>query len=166
MKLQLTFLKHIKALSILLIIVIISSSILFYLRLNIRSIIYVFIPFTIVLILPTIYIHLNYYNIGKGHIYELKEDGITVTENEKFVTYSKENFKTLEFYMSGTRFAGLALRNFPFEDYYYAKIIMNNEQEIIISCLFSKNIDQILTSFYKEVPVIKIKDFYPTIQDK
>jgi hypothetical protein len=166
MKLQLTFLKHIKALSILLIILIVSSSILLYLGLNIRSIIYILIPFTIVLILPTIYIHLNYYTIGRRHIYELKEDGIIVTENEKSVIYSRENFKTLDFYMSGTRFAGLALRNFPFEDYYYAKIIMNNEQEIIISCLFSKKIDKILTSLYKEVPVNKIKDFYPTIQDK
>lgn len=163
MKLQLTFLKHIKALSILLIILLISSLILFYLRLNIRSILYIYISFTIVLILPTIYIHLNYYSFGKGHIYELKEDGITVTDNGNFFVFSKENFTTIEFYMSGTKFAGLSLRNFPFEDYYYAKIIMNNKQEIIISCLFSKKIDKILTSLYNEVPVIKIKDFYPTI---
>ena len=65
--------------------------------------------------------------------------------------------------MSGTRLAGLAIRNLPFEDYYYAKIIMNDNSEIIITSLFSHKIDEILSSFYKKTQLIKIKDFYPII---
>ncbi|MHC0443019.1 hypothetical protein [Flavobacterium sp. 3-210] len=163
MKLELTFFKHVKALSTLLIIVILINFVMIYFKLDIKSITYINIPILIVFVLPTIYIHQNYYNEGKGCVYELNEEHISFTSNDQLVIYNKGDFKTINFYMSGTKCAGLALRNFPFEDYFYAKIIMNNDQEVIISCLFSKNIDKILTSLYKDVPTTKIKDFYPII---
>ena len=69
----------------------------------------------------------------------------------------------VKLYMSGTRLAGMSLRNFPFENYYYAKIVIEDNTEIIINCLFSQKIDKILQSYYSEVPTFKIKDFYPII---
>jgi hypothetical protein len=166
MELKITFFKHLKALSILLIILFISSSIILYLGLNIKSVAFIFISFFIILVLPTVYIHLNYFNEGKGYTYEINENEISVSKDGHHLIFNKENFKIIEYYMSGTKLSGQAIRNFPFEGYFYAKIIMNDGNEVVLSCLFSMEIDKILTSYYKDIPITKIKDFYPLIQDK
>ncbi|AYN03974.1 hypothetical protein [Flavobacterium sp. 140616W15] len=163
MKLELTFLKHVKASLLLIMIFLVIIFIIYYIGLNAKNSLYIILPMFILLILPTLYVHLNYYNEGKGFVYELNKDEIKVINDNGVIIFHKENFKKIEIYMSGTRLAGLVIRNFPFEDYYYAKIIMNDGKEIIISCLFSKKIDKILPSLYGEIPLVKIKDFYPII---
>lgn len=163
MKLELTFFKQLKALLFLIIIFFAISLMAFYIGFNTKNGFYVIIALYAILILPTLYVHLNYYNAGKGSMYDLNKDEIRVVKNGDEIVFYKENFKMIEFYMSGTKLAGLVIRNFPFENYYYAKIIMNDNTEIIISCLFSDAIDKILPSFYTDIPVVKIKDFYPLI---
>ena len=165
MKLELTFFKHVKASLFLIIIFLGISFIVYYVGFNAKFFFYIMIPLFVILILPTLYVHLNYYNEGKHCIYELNKDGIKVIKDDSVTVFYKENFKAIEVYMSGTRLAGLTIRNFPFEDYYYAKIIMNDNNKIIISCLFSNKIDTILPSFYSDIPIVKIKDFYPLIQN-
>lgn len=165
MKLELTFFKHVKASLHLIIILIPISLIVYYIGLNVKNSLYVIIPLFFTLMLPTLYLHLNYYNESKGYIYELNKDEIKVIEKGSEIIFHKEDFKVIEFYMSGAKLAGLVMRNFPFESYYYAKIIMNDKKEIIIPFLFSNEIDKILTSFYNDVPVIKVKDFYPLIKN-
>ena len=107
-------------------------------------------------------LHLNYYNNCKECVFELNKNEIKVLKNGETFVFCQENFKSIEFYMSGTRLAGLAIRNLLFEDY-YAKIIMNDNNEIIITSLFSHKIDEILSSFYEKTQLIKTKDFYPII---
>lgn len=128
--------------------------------------IYVIIPLFIVLVLPTAYIHYNYYKYGRNYSYELNERGIVQSKNSKSVTFDRGNFKEIKLYMSGTRLIGSAIKNFPFEDYYYAKITTMEGEEILITCLFSKKIDELLVSHYSEVPLTKKKYFYPLIQNK
>ena len=162
-KLELTFYKHLKASFILIIIFLAIIFIAYYVGFNNVKSYKIIIPLFVICILPTLYVHLNYYNIGKNHVYELNKDEIKVIKDNIKVVFRKEDFKEIIIYMSGTRMAGLALRNFPFENYYYTKIVMHDKQEIIISSLFSNNIDTILTSLYNEIPVIKTKSFYPLI---
>jgi hypothetical protein len=128
--------------------------------------IYVIIPMFIVLVLPTAYIHYDYYIHGRNYSYEINDRGIIQFKNDKFVTFDRANFKEIKLYMSGTRLIGSGVKNFPFEDYYYAKITTIEGDEILISCLFSKKIDELLVSLYSEVPVTKNKYFYPLIQNK
>lgn len=165
MKLELTFLKQIKASIFLIIIFLVISFIAYYIGLNTKNSFYIVIALYVILIVPTLYVHLNYYNEGKGCVYELNKDEIKVIKGGDILVFYKEDIKTIELHMSGTRLSGLVIRNFPFENYYYAKIIMNDNTKIIISCLFSDEIDKILPSFYSEIPIIKIKDFYPLISE-
>lgn len=128
--------------------------------------VYVIIPMFIVLVLPTAYIHYDYYNHGRNYNYDINDKGIIQFKKDKSVKYDRANFKEIKLYMSGTRLIGSVVKNFPFEDYYYAKIITFEGEEIIISCLFSKKIDKLLLSLYSEVPLTKMKCFYPLIQTK
>lgn len=164
MKLEFTLYKHLKALFILIIIFLAIIFVAYYLGLNNVNSYKVIIPVIFIMIFPTLYVHLNYYNEGKNHVYELSKDEIRVVKDNRVVIFRKDDFKEIKIYMSGTRLAGLALRNFPFENYYYAKIVMCDKQEIIISCLFSNNIDEILFSLYGDIPITKIKNFYPLIE--
>lgn len=163
MKLELTFFKQLKALLVLIIIFFVISFISFYIGFNTRNGFYVIVLLYVILIVPTLYVHINYYNAGKNCIFDLNKDEIRVVKNGDEMVFYKEDFKVIEFYMSGTKLAGLVIRNFPFENYYYAKIIMNDNSKIEISCLFSDEIDKILPSFYPDIPLVKIKDFYPLI---
>ncbi len=163
MKLELTFYKQLKALFTSIIMFLAIIFIAYYVGFNDKNTYKIIIPLIVILILPTLYLHINYYNKCKNYVYILNEDEIKVIKNNREVDYRKENFKEIKIYMSGTRMAGLALRNFPFENYYYTKIVMHDKHEIIIPCLFSNNIDRILVSLYNEIPVIKIKSFYPNI---
>lgn len=164
MKLEFTLYKHLKASFILIIVFLAIIFVAYYLGLNDVNTYKIIVPIIIIIILPTLYVHLNYYYEGKNHVYELSKNEIRVIEDGRVVVFRKEDFKEIKIYMSGTRLAGLALRNFPFESYYYAKIVMYDKQEIKISCLFSNNIDEILFSLYGDIPIIKIKDFYPLIE--
>lgn len=163
MKLELTFYKHLKASFILIIIFLAIIFIAYYVGFNDVNSYKIIIPLIVICILPTLCVHFNHYNVSKNHAYELNKDEIKVIKDNIKVVFRKEDFKEIKIYMSGTRMAGSALRNFPFESYYYTKIVMHDKHEIIISCLFSNNIDTILTSLYNEIPVIKIKSFYPLI---
>jgi hypothetical protein len=164
MKLELTLFKHLKAAFYLIIYFIIGCFLVFYfINSDAPNGLYIVIPAFMILILPTFYLHLNYYNKCKECVFELNKNEIKVLKKGETLVFYQENFKSIEFYMSGTRLAGLAIRNLPFEDYYYAKIIMNDNSEIIITSLFSHKIDEILSSFYKKTQLIKIKDFYPII---
>ena len=127
---------------------------------------YVIIPMLIVLVLPTAYIHYDYYSHGRNYSYEINDRGIIQFKKDKVVAFDRANFKEIKLYMSGTRLIGSAVKNFPFEDYYYAKITTIEGEEILISCLFSKKIDELLASLYSEVPVTKNKYFYPLIQNE
>ena len=133
---------------------------------DINIFLYVIIPMFIVLVLPTAYIHYDYYNHGRNYSYEINDRGIIQFKNDKFVTFDRANFKEIKLYMSGTRLIGSAVKNFPFEDYYYAKIITVKGEELLISCLFHKKIDDLLESLYREVPLTKEKRFYPSIQNQ
>ena len=163
MKLRMTFFGHIRA-SLFIIIMFLGLIFLtYYIHSNTGKSFLIFAALFLILIFPTLYLHLNYYNAGKNYEYDLNENSITVIKDNAKMVFYKQNFKTIEFHMSGTRMAGVGVRNFPFENYYYAKIVMNNDDEIIISCLFSKKIDQILTSLYNDVPIINVKEFYPLV---
>ncbi len=164
MKLSITFFNQVKT-SLLLIITSITSLAMFtFLEINTKkSLLIIEIPFFVIFILPSVYMHLNYYFQGNDIEYELDNQRIKIIKDKVEIIYTKDAFKEIKLYMSGTRLAGMSLRNFPFENYYYAKIVIEDNTEIIITCLFSQKIDKILESYYSEVPTLKIKDFYPII---
>ena len=128
--------------------------------------IYVIVPMFIALVLPTAYIHYEYYTHGRHYSYEIDYRGIIQFKNIEIVTFDRANFKEIKLYMSGTRLIGSAIKNFPFEDYYYAKIITVKGKELLITCLFYKKLDGLLESLYEEVPLTKEKRFYPSIQNQ
>jgi hypothetical protein len=123
----------------------------------------VIIPMFIILVLPTAYIHYNYLEHGNNYSYEINENGIIQYKGDNIIIFDRANFIEIKLFMSGTRLVGSALKKFPFEDYFYAKITTTKGEEILISCLFNKKIDELLISLYSEVPLLKIKNYYPVI---
>ncbi|OYX27694.1 MAG: hypothetical protein B7Z06_03725 [Flavobacteriales bacterium 32-35-8] len=63
--------------------------------------------------------------------------------------------------MNGSKDSGF--RNFSFESYYYCKLELIDNDNIVITCLHSNKIDKILTDNFKEVEIIKVKTFFPII---
>ena len=68
----------------------------YYAEFNTKSFLYFVIPLFVILILPTLYIHLNYYNIGKDFIFELDKEKIKVIKEGYETIFYKENFKVIE----------------------------------------------------------------------
>lgn len=79
MKLELTLFKHLKAAFYLIIYFIIGCFLVFYfINSDAPNGLYIVIPAFMILILPTFYLHLNYYNKCKECVFELNKNEIKV----------------------------------------------------------------------------------------
>jgi hypothetical protein len=63
--------------------------------------------------------------------------------------------------MTAGHFAGLS-KSFH-DNYFFCTIIQHNDEEIIISSLYSSRLDQILKEQFRDVPTTVVKDFFPTL---
>lgn len=165
MLLKITFWKQIKSLTTLLFLTSLYVGFLIYAEIPLekKSILIFFIPYLIIFIIPVAIIHLNYYINGRGIIYKIDESGITKIADNKEEFIPITDIKEITFFMMPNRLLDSAVRSFPFENYYYVKILTTDKKNIFISCLFSTKIDKIFVENFKELNIKKLKVIYPLI---
>lgn len=163
MILKINFLNQIKMLSSSIFVFLALIVFLLYSKTNEEMSLYIISACFLLFGLPVLIIHYNYYKRNKSIVFTITEDGITEQKAGIEIEYKATHFKEIELIMTGIRMSGIAFGNFIFEEYYYGKIHLKNGSEIVISCLYAKNIDKILISKFKNVPVKYTTNFYPLI---
>lgn len=119
--------------------------------------------YSLIFILPTIIIHYNYYRFSSGRMYTFELDYIKIDFGNDVLILSKKDIKEINFYMTPNRIKKSGLINFPFERYYYGEIKTAKQGSVIITCLFSSKIDDILIETYKDILISKSERFFPYI---
>lgn len=165
MNLKMTFYTQIKALLRLFFVICFFILLFIYLDLvqDLKFYLYVILPLILIFVAPVLIIHINYYLESRKVSYEIYKEKIYIIVKDKKLTYHIGEIKEIIFYMTANKLKDSASSNFLYDYYYYAKIIFFNNDETIITCLHSDNIDQILRDNLNDVDIVKIKTFYPII---
>lgn len=109
------------------------------------------IAFYLILLLPTLYLHIEYYKKNKDNIFIINSlekniiiDGIKI---------NFESIKSIEYYMPRNWHLDFTGRMYPTEDYHFAKIRMFNRNDFIFTSLLSFSVEKTL----KEITGPKIE---------
>jgi len=118
--------------------------------------------------IPTIYIHINYYEFVKNQIVFLEDTLIRIQsiDNGSVSIIPLESIKIVNLYMSGTKIAKMGSQNFMFENYFYFEIISTDDKRFIINSLYNNDIDDIFKKKYPSIKIETINAFYPLITDE
>lgn len=167
MKIKITFWNQIKALFDLIFISCLYFGFWFYNleNFNLKFFICIGLPFILIFVVPVLIIHLNYYLITTHIGYEINEEGLIVFENNKIIKYNIKDINRVIIFMTPNKLKYSAVRSLPFENYYYIKLQLINGKDLIITCLHSRKIDKIVEDHFKEIEIVKIKRFFPSIKD-
>lgn len=93
--------------------------------------------------IPAIYLHIEYYIINKGEEIEIDHNEIVIRKDGETRKHNCNDISKIIVYKS----ASLDKRGIPFtaiESYYYARLITKSGDEIIITCLLTPKLDEIL----------------------
>lgn len=123
----------------------------------------VIVPYCLIFIAPVVGIHINYYIKSRNTTFIILENSLTIQRLNKSKIYYTTEIKNIIFFMSGTRLSNSSVGYFPFENYYYCVFTMYNNDQVIISSLFSEDIDTIISNRYQNVKIQKLSRFYPLI---
>jgi len=118
--------------------------------------------------IPTIYIHINYYDYVKNQVVFLEDTLIKIQSIDSGTVsiLSIENIKTVNLHMSGTKIAKMASQNFMFENYFYFEIISTDNKRFIINSLYNDDIDDVFRKKYPSIKIETINAYYPLITDE
>jgi hypothetical protein len=100
------------------------------------------LAFSSIFILPSFYLHGEYWIANYGQIVEIANQSLTITKKGVSKSYSFSEMEKVILYKS----ASLDKRGIPFspmEYYNYARIILKSGEEIILTCLLSPKVDKI-----------------------
>lgn len=117
--------------------------------------------FFVIYFLPTIVVHSRYHIENCGKIYEISENGITIRKKNEMRFVKAESIQTIELWMTSNRRMKSELRKFPFEGYYFARLILVDDSEVILTCLLSKKLDTVLRSSFPHIRIINVDVFIP-----
>ncbi len=117
-----------------------------------------------VYLIPTLFIHFKYSVISNNIIFKIDYSGITKIENGEKIFYENSKIEEIVIYGTANRILDSGYREFVFENYFYAEIKLIENDPLIITCLFSSKIDKILSIYFNDKKVKKVKLFYPLIQ--
>ena len=112
------------------------------------------------LTLPAIYLHLEYSVKNFGQTFIVKSDKILVRRNGKVLIFTIEQIEKVILYKSASM-EGFGFARSPMEYYYFARIKTITNEDIVITCLVSQNIAEILNEKY-EIPLERKKSFFCT----
>lgn len=163
MKFEITAYTHFKRLWLLIIYLIIFITILYY-TFSVKYMAVICILALGIFIIPTLYIHVNYFKYVKDKILFLEEEHIKIQslETNIITVFNLSEINKIKLFMSGTRIARIGSKTFAFEDYYYFEIELDNEK-IIINSLYDNYIDDVLKQKYPSIEIEVINTYYPLI---
>jgi len=118
--------------------------------------------------IPTIYIHLNYYEYAKNQIVFLEDTLIKIQliESGSVSIIPLESIKIVNLHMSGTKIAKMGSKNFMFEEYFYFEIISADDKRFIVNSLYNNDIDDVFKKKYPSIKIETINAYYPLITDQ
>lgn len=156
--------QHFRMLSKLIIYILICSFFVIYFFNSLgKGILILCLFFVFLYVIPVLVIHYNYYLNDKDKVYEITEFGIKQKNKNgiQFIEISK--IQEIEFFMTANKLNETGFQSLPFVDYYYASIKVKNESEIVLSCLLSSELENILIQYLPNISIKKAKKFYPLI---
>jgi hypothetical protein len=163
MELKVTILKHIKMMQGLIIITAFWIALIISCKIDDSNLLGMLsIPYLLLCLIPTLYLHLNYSAKSNNKSFKIENTGITKTENGNTVFYEESEFDEIVIYATPRKIKNYA-NGTIFQHYYYTEIKLKSKESLIITCLFSQNIDEILFSKFKNANIRKVEYYYPTI---
>ena len=167
MKLELNAYIHLKRLWFLSIYYIVFVSILYFSS-DVKYMTFFCLLALAIFTIPTIYIHINYYDYVKNQVVFLEDTLIKIQsiDSGSVSIISVENIKTVNLHMSGTRMVKLVNQNFMFEEYFYFEIISTDDKRFIINSLYHNDIDDIFKKKYPSLKIEAINAYYPLITEE
>lgn len=111
-----------------------------------------------VLTIPALYLHISYSIKNRGEEIAISSDDITVKKNGIEHTYNKSELEEISIYKS----ASLDKWGIPFsamEYYYYVRILTKSGEEVIITCLMGRDIDEEVKKL-SGIPIERHKGFF------
>ncbi len=134
---------------------------LYFLRFNINALIIFGIWFT-VLTLPVIYLHIEYYIANRKQEIAIKDDELTViTQNGNTYKFKFTELSKVILYKSASLDKG-GIQFTPIESYHYARIITKSEKQIIVTCLMTPKLEEVVNEL-KGVQKIRKKRLFCTL---
>lgn len=103
----------------------------------------IFALYSMVYAVPVIYIHYHYHRLSDGIIYTISSDGISINKNDSRRVVKAEEIKSIKINGDTTGFSKL-----PSGVYYYAEIIIADDEKLLITCLHSYKIEGILKELF------------------
>lgn len=113
-------------------------------------------------ILAGVYLHVEYYKANRHIEYVIYNDRITVLNKGKRTTYLVEELQKIIVYMPPAVYKKSSLTAWAIEEFYYARIITKNGEELILTCLLTSKLENALMQL-KEVEYIRRKEIFCTL---
>ena len=109
--------------------------------------------FHLLFTIPAVYLHIEYTIVNWGEEIEINNNGIIIRKEGQEYKYGVGKISEIVIYKS----ANLDKWGIPFfaiEYYYYARIVIKNDEQIIISCLMVRDLEKVM-SIMSEVAIEK-----------
>jgi hypothetical protein len=119
-----------------------------------------FSVYYLVLLIPTLFLHIEYYIINKSDIFKIDTNEMTITINNK-IPISFNEIESINYYMPPVWHRKSKIRILPFEDYHYAKIKMKNDEQFTFTCLMAYQVEEALKEI-SGILIIKRKLLFAT----
>lgn len=113
-------------------------------------------------VIPGLYLHLEYLHANRNIEYNIDYNNIRVKNRDGDTNYSKDEISKIIIYMCPSVFKNSGYRVWAIEDYYYARIMIKNGDELIISCLLTSKIEETL-KVLEGVEIIRRKEIFCTL---
>ena len=101
----------------------------------------------ILLVGPAVYLQMQYYFVNKGKVYHISNDQIIIYSNEKNCVIRKEDIGNIKIFTNKIISSGDSSTKFPILNYNFARIKLNDDNEIILTSLLIANVEDIFKIF-------------------
>ncbi|MFC0262373.1 hypothetical protein [Fontibacter flavus] len=116
---------------------------LYLLKFNIDFVV-VFGGMYVLLTLPLLYLHIEYYIANRKQVITIEDDEFTIsTQNGYTHKFKFTELSNVILYKSASLDKG-GIQITPIESYHYARIITKSERQIIITCLMSPKLEEVV----------------------
>lgn len=108
-----------------------------------RAAVVVFGGFALLDFLPVSYLHYSYWRCNKGEEYVFSPNEVTRIRNGQKEVFTSDDVKHVIVYMSARMDKG-GIPMIGMEHYYYARLLLKCERELLLTCLVVPEIDQVV----------------------
>lgn len=115
--------------------------------------------FLLLTALPALYLHLEYYSRNRYEKFFIGDFTVTKVKKGVTETWHYDELENVTFYMTPGKFHRSARQILPQESYNYAKLLLKDGRELIITCLLYPDLEEFQQLFKGVSRVQKQKAF-------